>query len=901
MPLHNGGMRCSFIADPAQVHFPVSHPGYSMRRYVNIVNGGKLSARLHVLPVKSPNFKVVMDLKDRFIAPGMHQRIEVSCCPDSHEVVQESICIHGEVIGLPGDSRQLLVIPVCSFPAATSVAFPKFLDFGNVHIGTCVRRNVTLAVDIAVAFEFQLCMSVLESDFQVSPTSGVIPANGCISISVEFHPTKLITHRAELTLEVSQFNTDPLTCVLLGVARPGAIRDDTIKAYLGKLPSTMSELDGQHHLDNAKRQMLRMSDRGARHKLRPIDDAKKRPRNSASTSKAAAALPERLNHSTVARILGRPDEEAQQARARAETSAQHDLAQDEISEQLSPLENYALAADTRLAIFMEQLQRAKEEEKRVHSSFQVRLGQDPPTQEELDRKAALRAEHAARMRAREAEAAACRTETELHVAGALSMHCHAEASTDAVLGDQAQASEDGAGADPLSPAADHLRADPASTGVNPVEANPSSTGADPLGADPFPNSPGEAGSAGKDRKPHRPPEHIIAALECGETFDDVAKRVYSRRRFVEAGRLIVFRNRANKRLRKIQALLQQLGWDKARVQQEVETPDILAPDEMGERPGLHPAQVRAVTDTTTSLPPQFSEVNFFRMETLDVAPCGSLTELAFAELEVPLECERLGYEREDHFGLEEYIPQMQHMVLESGAVEEEEVEPAPLAPVAAYTPEGFEPWHAELPAAAMRSAAHVESIGAKWLRTQTGVYAAELPVWGMDPDYLPEPVELARRCCAEREAPESMALHATTGLPMLSDVWRPRHGNHVLELVAGAADCLPADAEEEPAVSSSLAGLAGLEVPVRLPTKEAVGKWLPAGVPNNLVEGVDAFDSLLDKYRPQEFEGLNHEREEARVVANSQLQRKMDQHRAAFDDAARQLNSLVDAPTRHHI
>lgn len=234
------------------------------------------------------------------------------------------------------------------------------------------------------------------------------------------------------------------------------------------------------------------------------------------------------------------------------------------------------------------------------------------------------------------------------------------------------------------------------------------------------------------------------------------------------------------------------------MREEVETPHLLAPDEMGARPGLHPVQVRAITDTTTSLPPQFSEVNFFRMDPVEVAPCGSFTELALAELEVPLEYKSLGYAREDHFGWEEYIPEMQHVALESGAAEEEEVEETPHAAVAAFTPEGFETWHSELPAAAMRSAAHVENIGGKWLRTQTGVVAAELPVWGMGPDYLPQPVELARRCCAEREAPESGALRATTGLPLLSDVWRPRYGNGVLDRVAEATDCLPLVPTEAP-------------------------------------------------------------------------------------------------------
>lgn len=166
------------------------------------------------------------------------------------------------MIGLPGNSRQLLTIPVNCFPATTSINFPKFVDFGNVHVGTRVQRKINLKVDISVAFEFRLHLSNFQSDFHIAPSSGIIPANGSVSIMISFTPQSLTTHRAELVLEVSQFNTKPFVCVIFGVARPGAIRDDTIKAFLGKLPATTAELDGQHHLENAKRLMLKTSAKG---------------------------------------------------------------------------------------------------------------------------------------------------------------------------------------------------------------------------------------------------------------------------------------------------------------------------------------------------------------------------------------------------------------------------------------------------------------------------------------------------------------------------------------------------------------------------------------------------------------------------------------------------------------
>lgn len=56
----------------------------------------------------------------------------------------------------------------------------------------------------------------------------------------------------------------------------------------------------------------------------------------------------RISHSVVARMLGRPDTEAQLAQARAQVPLQQSPAHDEVSEQLSPLENLALDADTKV-------------------------------------------------------------------------------------------------------------------------------------------------------------------------------------------------------------------------------------------------------------------------------------------------------------------------------------------------------------------------------------------------------------------------------------------------------------------------------------------------------------------------------------------------------------------------
>lgn len=48
---------------------------------------------------------------------------------------------------------------------------------------------------------------------------------------------------------------------------------------------------------------------------------------------------------------------------------------------------------------------------------------------------------------------------------------------------------------------------------------------------------------------------------------------------------------------------------------------------------------------------------------------------------------------------------------------------------------------------------------------------------------------------------------------------------------------------------------------MRLPTKEGVGKWLPAEVPNCLVNNGEVPESLIAENLDQNFEGLNLERQ----------------------------------------
>ena len=327
---------------------------------------------------------------------------------------------------------------------------------------------------------------------------------------------------------------------------------------------------------------------------------------------------------------------------------------------------------------------------------------------------------------------------------------------------------------------------------------------------------------------------------------------------------ICCRNRVQKRLCCLQKLLASLGWDKQRVTEEVAVPKLLAQDKMGMRPGIDPALVRAETDTTTLVPLEYNAVNFFRTNPVEVSSFPGYEDLEVADLEVPYEFSVLGYEREEHFGYDEYVPEMKHLRLETGAIDED-IQLHPCAQVSDFMPSNLEPrWFGEMPEAALQGTVAVEDIGNKWSPNQCGVVTAPYPVWGMRDSYLSSPIMLAKHSCADREEVASGTLRATTGLPMLSERWCSQLQEHkigsrcqqneyaILEgpdkadieaactsqlvrsslqfLCVGIPDCAKCSAAASRHMNCMMSlqwedGVA--DVPVQGPTAEKISEWLP--------------------------------------------------------------------------
>jgi hypothetical protein len=157
------------------------------------------------------------------------------------------------------------------------------------------------------------------------------------------------------------------------------------------------------------------------------------------------------------------------------------------------------------ALFREQLQKVKDRRKTVKLSMQVEQGSVPPTKEQVEKYLELQRAHKERMRQRHASLASNRHSTILQTSGACSF---------------AQVPDPGK--------ADALHG-----------AEPQNASSPPAEGQDGPST--EQASMQCSQTPSGPPEDVLRALQCIEASDGLAKRAFSRRRFINAVGTVVVR------------------------------------------------------------------------------------------------------------------------------------------------------------------------------------------------------------------------------------------------------------------------------------------------------------------------------------------------------------------------
>ena len=82
-------------------------------------------------------------------------------------------------------------------------------------------KVVPLKCNIPVDFEFQLKFVQPHPAISITPTSGVVPANGQVDLTATYAPSDFSTAVMKVQLIISQFNTRPLDCTFVGHSSPG--------------------------------------------------------------------------------------------------------------------------------------------------------------------------------------------------------------------------------------------------------------------------------------------------------------------------------------------------------------------------------------------------------------------------------------------------------------------------------------------------------------------------------------------------------------------------------------------------------------------------------------------------------------------------------------------------------
>eukprot|EP00927_Polykrikos_kofoidii_P038239 TRINITY_DN32553_c0_g1_i1.p1 TRINITY_DN32553_c0_g1~~TRINITY_DN32553_c0_g1_i1.p1 ORF type:complete len:867 (-),score=193.80 TRINITY_DN32553_c0_g1_i1:38-2557(-) len=216
---------------PKMLHFGgfQIHKQHSQR--LRVINTSSSSLRVSIIGPSTPNYKIVYDKKG-LLAPGMGEEITVVFEPHEWRYYFDTVKI------FCGELGENLVVPIHGYPSANDLQLPKIVDFGRVPVGTSRTKVIPLTCKIPIQFEFQIEVLQTHPDFEVTPMSGVIPADGTTNVVVTFLPTKHRTARTELRFNVSQFDFEPVVVTVVGSSHPDLTHAEVLQSAESELVAT---------------------------------------------------------------------------------------------------------------------------------------------------------------------------------------------------------------------------------------------------------------------------------------------------------------------------------------------------------------------------------------------------------------------------------------------------------------------------------------------------------------------------------------------------------------------------------------------------------------------------------------------------------------------------------------
>jgi hypothetical protein len=217
---------------PHVLHFGGFQIHKEHSQVLRILNISKVSMRLAIMGPSTQWFQMSFD-KRGLLAPGMSEDITITFTPHEWRYYYDTVKI------FCGDHAENLVVPIHAYPSANDIALPRIVDFGKVAIGTTISKKIPLSCKIPIQFEYDIRVVEAHSDFEVTPLSGIIPANGETEVTITFMPSRHCTSRTELRFNIAQFDFEPVAISIVGSSVPNLHKEAILRQH--ELQNTLLE------------------------------------------------------------------------------------------------------------------------------------------------------------------------------------------------------------------------------------------------------------------------------------------------------------------------------------------------------------------------------------------------------------------------------------------------------------------------------------------------------------------------------------------------------------------------------------------------------------------------------------------------------------------------------------